>query len=107
MKQQEIDKMFQILDRKVEKYHSFKNRNDYLVGKPCVDNAVSSCQNIVFSLAESLWEMGFITFEKCCEYWSKVDFTDEYNAECKFTNCEANINGICKYYIKENKNNEN
>lgn len=101
MTKQEKEIIFKLLNKSVDKYYEFLNRDDYKTSKICVDKQVSFLQNKVFILAEFLYEAGFITFEKCCEYWSKIDFLNE-NAECTMTSCNANNNGICKYY-KDNK----
>jgi hypothetical protein len=96
MRKTEIMKFKKMLDRYVGTYFEYLNRDDY-PDRPCVRKAVTMCQDRVFTLAEYLHELKIITFEECCEYWSKVGFVDEFNIECKFTNCEANINGICEY----------
>lgn len=94
-----------ILDKKVEVYFDFANRNDY-PDKPCVRRAVSTAQNTVFNLAEVLHNCGVISWEECCEYWSKVGLVDEINENCPFTKCGANINGVCKYTNEEVQNDE-
>jgi hypothetical protein len=96
MTKQEIKNIKQLLDKKVEIYFDFFNRDDY-PDKPCVRKNVAILQNTVFTLAEFLHELRFITWEECCEYWSKVGFVDEFNENCKYENCGANINGICEY----------
>lgn len=96
----EKQKLKQWLDRKVENYNVFVNRDDF-PERPCVRKNVNALQNSVFILAECLYHCGFISFEECCEYWSKVGFVDEYNEKCKFTDCGANKGGICEYTLKE------
>lgn len=88
-----------MLDKKVENYFLFVNRDDY-PDKPCVRKNVAMLQSEVFTLADFLLQLNFITFEECCEYWAKVGFVDEFNEKCKFTECGANINGICEYTEK-------
>lgn len=105
MKQTEIQKMKKMLDQKVDTYFEFVNRDDY-PDKPCVRKNVSMLQNIVFTLAEFMYHMKFITFEECCEYWSKVGFVDEFNEQCQFTECGANIDGICEYTKRSDNNAE-
>ena len=101
----EKQKFISILDKKVETYLDFVNRKDY-PDKPCVRRAVDCLQNIVFNLAEILCDCKVITWEQCCEYWAKVGLVDEYNNNCKFTDCGANINGVCKYVIEEVQSDE-
>ncbi len=84
------------LDKYVNTYFEYLNRDDY-PEKPCVRKAVTMLQDRVFTLAEFLKELEVITWEECCEYWSKVGCVDEFNEMCKFTNCGANINGVCEY----------
>lgn len=95
MTKAEKAKMKNLLDEKVKSYHDFKSRDDF-PDKPCVRRAVCTLQNTVFNLAEVLWHCEIISWEECCEYWSKVDLT-EGNEDCQFTNCGANIDGVCKY----------
>ena len=66
------------LDRYVDSYFQYLNRDDY-PDRPCVRKAVSMSQDRVFMLAEYLHELKIITFEECCEYWAKVGFVDEFN----------------------------
>lgn len=101
----EKQKFKSILDKKVETYLDFVNRSDY-PDKPCVGRAVNSLRNIVFNLAEILYDCKVIAWEECCEYWAKVGFVDEYNSNCKFKDCSANINGVCKYANEEVQSDE-
>lgn len=99
MTKKEKENFKSIIDNKVRQYNDFVNRDDY-PDKPCVRRAVYTLQNTVFNLAEVMWSCDIFTWEECCEYWSKVGLT-EGNEECIFTTCKANINGICKYSMKE------
>lgn len=101
----EKTKIKEMLDRKVDTYFEFLSRDDY-PEKPCVRKAVDMLQNAVFTLAEFLCNCSFITWEECCEYWSKVGFVDDFNESCQDTKCRANINGICKYAKSEKGGNE-
>lgn len=97
MTQKEKTKIKEILDRRVKSYFQFKSRDDY-PEKLCIRRAVLTSRETVFILAEFLYHCGFITFEECCEYWTKVDITDdEEEPECIFTKCGANVDGVCKY----------
>lgn len=104
MTETEKSKFKSILDDKVEAYFDFANRDDY-PDKPCVRRAVFTAQNTVFNLADALHNCGVISWEECCEYWSKVGLVDEYNENCKFTECGANVDGVCKYTDKEESDN--
>lgn len=108
----EKQKFKSFLDKNVETYIYFVNRSDY-PDKPCVSRAVDSLQiivfnlqNIVFNLAEILYDCKVIAWEECCEYWAKVGLVDEYNNNCKFKDCSANINGVCKYANEEVQSDE-
>lgn len=97
----EKDTVIKMLDRSVEAYYMFRDRDDY-PDKPCVRREVASRQNATFNLADYLCRYGFITWEQCCEYWAKVEITSGIeNEECQLTTCGANINGICKYTMEE------
>ena len=101
MTKQEKEKIVEMLNRAVERYLIFRNRDDY-PDKPCVRAEVSARQNAVFNLTNYLYHYGFISWEQCCEYWMKVGLLETFeNEECSFTECGANINGVCKYTIKE------
>lgn len=103
MNKTEKAKLKSMLDDKVKVYLEFSNRDDY-PDKPCVRRAVYTLQNTVFNLAEVLWDFGVITWEVCCEYWSKVSITDD-NENCPFLKCGANTNGVCEYVKKEGDSN--
>lgn len=97
MTKKEKENVIEMLDTAVERYLLFRNRDDY-PDKPCVRRETFARQSAVFNLADYLHKYGFITWEQCCEYWSKVDIFDEIeNEPCPFTKCGANINGTCKY----------
>lgn len=100
MNKRDKAKLKQILDDKVKEYFDFFNRDD-CPDRPCVHRAVATAQNTVFNFAEMMWHIGVITWEECCEYWAKVGIVDGCNEKCKFTECGANIDGVCKYTIKE------
>ena len=89
------------LDRYVDTYFQYLNRDDY-PDKHCVRKAVTVLQDRVFTLAEFLHELRIITWEECCEYWAKVGFVDEFNEQCKFTECGAKVDGVCEYTKKNN-----
>lgn len=99
MTKAEKEKIKSMLENKVNKYLSFVSRDDY-PNKPCVCRCVETLQHTVFNLAEYMWEMGFITWEECCEYWSKVDVVDK-DEKCVFTECGANENGVCRYVVEK------
>lgn len=93
----EKDTIIKMLDRSVEAYYMFRDRDDY-PDKPCVRREVVSRQNATFNLADYLCRHRFITWEQCCEYWAKVELTDAIeDGVCQYANCSANINGVCKY----------
>ena len=92
------------VDAKVDAYFNFIKRDDY-PDKPCVRRAVDMLQNSVFTLAEFLYHCKFISWEECCEYWTKVGLLEEQE-KCKFTKCGANIDGFCKYTNRSDNNAE-
>ena len=93
----EKDTIIKMLDDSIKSYHIFRDRDDY-PDKPCVRREVALRQSATFNLADYLYRYGFITWEQCCEYWAKVELTDGVENEvCQYTNCAANINGVCKY----------
>ena len=96
MTKKEIAKAKSILDKKVEVYFDYANRDDY-PDKPCVRRAVAMAQNTVFDIAEILHNLGVISWEECCEYWSKVGLVDDVNETCPYKECGANVDGFCKY----------
>lgn len=99
MTKAEKDSIIKMLDNAVESYFIFRNRNDY-PDKPCVRRETTTRQSAAFNLADYLYRYGFITWEQCCEYWKRVEINDVFEDEiCPFTDCGANIKGVCKYAI--------
>lgn len=95
------DTVIEMLDDAVQSYFLFRNRDDY-PDKPCVRREAATRQSAVFNLADYLCRYKFITWEQCCEYWSKVEITGGIEDKvCSFTNCGANIHGLCKYMIAD------
>ena len=97
MNKQEVEKLTKMLDKAVEAYLMFRNRDDY-PEKPCVRREASTRQSAAFNLADYLYHYGFISWEKCCEIWCKIGMSDD-DESCSFTKCGANIGGKCKYII--------
>lgn len=99
MTSKEKESIIKMLDDAVESYYIFRNRDDY-PDKPCVRRETATRQSAAFNLADILYHHGFITWEQCCEYWTKVEISGGMENElCQFTNCGGNINGVCKYTI--------
>lgn len=97
MTRKEKEKIIEMLDKAVEAYFMFRNRDDY-PDKPCVRAEVETRRSAVFTLSNYLHEYGFITWERCCEYWMKVEILETLeNETCPFEECGANIDGVCKY----------
>lgn len=95
----EKETIIKMLDTAVDGYFMFRNRDDY-PDKPCVRRETISRQSTVFNLADYLCRYGFITWEQCCEYWSKVGILGGiYDEKCIFTKCAANKDGVCEYMI--------
>lgn len=97
MNKVEKETIFKMLDKAVDNYFMFRNRDDY-PDKPCVRRETFTRQGVVFTLADYLYHYGFITWEQCCEYWTKVEiFGGIYDEKCIFTKCTANKDGVCEY----------
>lgn len=100
-KKSQKDTVIQMLDDAVQSYFLFRNRDDY-PDKPCIRREVAMRQSAVFNLADYLFRYKFITWEQCCEYWTKVEITGGMEDEvCQFTDCGANICGLCKYMLAD------
>jgi hypothetical protein len=101
MTKNEKETIIKMLNDSIESYRIFRDRDDYL-DIPCVKREIMIRQSQAFNLADCLCRYGFITWEQCCEYWAQVDIIGETeNEECSFVNCEANVNGVCKYTMSE------
>ena len=87
------------MEIKIKTYLDFLNRDDY-PSKPCVCRSVFTLQNTIFNIAEVMWHCGIITWEECCEYWSRAGFVDE-DEKCSYLECGANENGVCQYVIEK------
>ena len=93
--------VIEMLDEAVKSYYLFRNRDDY-PDKPCIRREAATRQSAVFNLADYLCRYEFITWEQCCEYWTKVEITGGIeDSVCTFTKCGANINGLCKFMIAD------
>lgn len=101
MNKSEKGKVREMLEAAVKRYEDIQKRDDF-PEKPCVDRWAKAAQNAAFSLADYLYHYGFISWEECCSYWSRAGILDDESDVCSFRNCEANIDGSCKYY-KEKK----
>ena len=100
MTKKENEKILRMLEDSAKRYEDIKSREDY-PEKLCVERWARAAQNTTFALADYLYHYGFISWEQCCKYWSRVDILDEEDdAVCGFDSCEANIDGKCKYYGK-------
>lgn len=98
MTKAEKEKLNKMLDKAVESYFLFANREDF--DQPCVKREILARQSAVFNIADYLHRYGFISWEECCELWSKVGLTDGNEENCPSTGCGANIKGKCKYVVE-------
>lgn len=98
MTKKDKQKIVEMLDDAVNAYFLFRNRDDY-PDKPCVRREAATRQSAVFNIADYLHNHGFITWEQCCEYWTKVGILGgiENDGECPFFRCDANKDGVCEY----------
>ena len=94
----EKENIKKMLNRAVKNYQSFAVRDD--LDTPCVKREMLLRQRIAFNLANYLFDYDLITWEECCKIWCKIGFTDD-DESCDHKNCDANIEGKCKYQIKK------
>ena len=93
MNQKEKVKLKAMLDASVNKYLNFISE-DMDSNLPCVRREATVRQGHAFNLAEMLYHYGLITWEECCQVWTKIGFVSD-ETECDNLSCNANINGEC------------
>ena len=95
----EKERLRALLDHAVEAYLGFMKEPDEF-NKPCWVRETNHRQHKAFMLAEQLYSAQFITWEECCEVWTRVGITTD-QVDCPYRACKANIQGLCEYKMKE------
>ena len=95
MNKTEKIKLYEMLDSAVNKYLSFV-ADDMDFNLPCVRREATIRQGHAFNLAEMLYRYGFISWEECCQVWTKIGFEKD-EIQCEHLTCGANVNGECTH----------
>ena len=105
MNQKEKRKLKEMLNNAGDKYLRFVSE-DIDFNLPCVRREAIVRQGHAFNLAEMLYSYGFISWEDCCQVWTKIGFTKD-EIDCDNLTCTANSKGKCSLREKGEITNEN